>query len=141
MYSGTFFACDPAEMGRCTHPYPRMTSRPMASISKTLRMSCGHPNALVDLYVTSIGKFQTSGWSGPPLVLRVICEMPSSGPSRCVQSSPWTMAYLQYALSHPGICGGTVAREKVRRGAGVRVFLARRRRPGRKRAVGGDILK
>jgi hypothetical protein len=38
------------------------------------------------------------------VVLRVICEMPSSGPSRWVQSSPWTMAYLQYALSQLGIC-------------------------------------
>jgi hypothetical protein len=57
------------------------------------------------LYVTSTGKFHTSFYSGSPEFLRVICEMPSSGPSRCVQSSPWTMAYLTYALSHPGSCG------------------------------------
>ena len=90
-------------MGRCTHPYPRITSLPSASMEYTERMSCGHPNALVLLYVTSTGKFHTSFWSQSPEVLRVIWLMPSSGPSRCVQSSPCTTAYLQYALSQPGI--------------------------------------
>ena len=94
----------PLAMGRWTHPYPLMMSRPMASISYTLKMSCGQPKAFVALYVTSTGKFHTSFCSGPLEVLRVICEMPSSGPSRWVQSSPCTMAYLQYALSQLGIC-------------------------------------
>ena len=60
--------------------------------------------------------------------------MPSSGPSRWVQSSPCTMAY-QYALSHPGIC------DRRKKGDGRRQGRETRRRVGARRSSRGDILK
>ena len=68
-----------------------------------LRISCGHPNALVALYVTSTGKFHTSRLSSA-LAFRVICDIPSSIPSSTCQSSPCTTEYLQYAFLHSMIC-------------------------------------
>jgi hypothetical protein len=72
LYNGTFLIDDPETMGRCTHPYPRITSLPNASMEYTLNTNCGQPNAFVLLYVTSTGKFHTSFWSQSPLVFRVI---------------------------------------------------------------------
>lgn len=78
--------------------HPLTTSRPSESIPETTTTIWGHPNGLVLLKVTSIGKFHTQTWR-PSVERRVACDIPSCVPDTGCQSFPYRNLYLHQSES------------------------------------------